>query len=195
MAQEVKLVPIQKGQGPSPWRVTHDGKTGDHPGNYPAVKLDTDSGQQFIKFQLSGNHQGITFKEDYPIWVKAGGKPAPQETHPQIPYWTTAAQGKELIILDLNDNPPTPPLKLHYVLNFNGHEPLDPIIDNGGTTRPPPPPPPPPPPTDGPVTSSAPPPPTGLGPFGGFDPVTLLIGLAVGLAMAITWFKWGPGSR
>ena len=85
MAQEVKLVPLQKGQGPSPWKVTHDGKSGDHPGNYPAVKLDTDSGQQFIKFQLTGNHQGITFDSSDPIWVKDGGKPGQGDTHPQIP--------------------------------------------------------------------------------------------------------------
>lgn len=195
MAQEVKLVPIQKGQGPSPWRVTHDGMTGDHPGNYPVVKLDTDSGQQFITFQLSGNHQGITFSKTDAIWVKDGGKPGSGDTHPQIPSWTTAAGGKELIVLDLNSNPPTPPLKLHYRLNFNGHDPLDPIIDNGGTNPPPPPPPPPPGPPIESTGSEAPPGPgTGAGPGGGFDPVSLLIGLVVGLVIAFAWLKWGPGS-
>jgi hypothetical protein len=184
----VQVTPLPNGQ----WNVKYDNQSGNHPGNYPKVGLAKDSGPQLITFEIVGNPQ-VTFTND-PIWVKAGSKPQPGDSNPQI-VWRSGGANK-LYVVDWNDNPATatsPPLALHYQLNVNNHAPLDPIIDNGGTTRPPapqPPPPPPPPPhpkasVQKDASGSA------LGQIGGFDLSAIVIGLIIGMiiGLILCWLR------
>lgn len=101
----------------------------------PPVQLPPKTGDWLIVFQLKGDHaKNVAFDVSDPIWVRANAKPdQANKTHEQISALHVTGDGKELIVLDRNDNPETtPPLQLHYRLNFQGHGPLDPIIENGG---------------------------------------------------------------
>ncbi|MFP5329892.1 MAG: hypothetical protein ACLGHC_07130, partial [Alphaproteobacteria bacterium] len=52
---------------------------------------------------------------------------------PQIAAVHVTSDGKELLVVNKNDNPMSQgKLELHYQLNFDGYDPLDPIIENGG---------------------------------------------------------------
>jgi hypothetical protein len=133
--QKVTLVPKPNGG----WTVTHHGQSGDHPGSgagsYPMVKAAKDSGANLVDFQLSGNHHGITFAQVNPFSVQAGQKPGigSGATDAQVPVWAATPDGKELFVVDLNNNDSSlPPLQLHYALAFDGHDGLDPVIENGG---------------------------------------------------------------
>lgn len=122
----VKLIPLPAG-APSPWKVIYGLGSGDTPATYPKVDVPKDSGAHLIVFELSGNHSGITFADQNPMWVKAGSKPGPGSTDTQIAA-VRSNDGKQLFVLDKNDTAG----QFHYTLNFVGHDQLDPIIDNGG---------------------------------------------------------------
>lgn len=98
------------------------------------IKVDKDSGPHLISFELPQNQTTISFDRSDPIWVQAGSKPTKKTEHDQIPAWVVTEDGKELILLDLNDNDSSQgTLELHYQLNFaSPTKPLDPIIENGG---------------------------------------------------------------
>lgn len=116
----VKLVPAQDGKT---WHTVQP------------VNLPPKEGPFLISFELTGAHaENVTFDKNDPIWVREGVKPdQDNNTHKQVPVELVTEDGKELVILDLNNNPETtPPLKLHYRLNFDGYDDLDPIIENGG---------------------------------------------------------------
>lgn len=196
--KKVDLTPHNLGQPNFYWEMEHDGKKGNDKSNYPVVKADKKAGPHLIVFEIEGNNK-VTFPAADQIWVKAGSKPGKGDKHPQIPTWQVGDNGKELWVFDWNSNDPDqPPLKLHYQLNFQGADRLDPIIENGGGTvgeepPPPPPPPPPPAPTERGLTAGAQPEsaPTGFGMVGGIDTVALLMGLVVGFILAAIMFKWG----
>ena len=194
--KEVDLTPHNIGQPNFYWEVEHDGKKGNNNSNYPTVKVKKNDGPHFIVFEIEGNNS-ITFPASNQISVKAGSKPSSGDTHPQIPTWRVADNGKQLWVFDWNDNDPAQALQLHYMLNFQGQgvKPLDPIIENGGGTigggEPPPPPPPPPPGPQGPgataATESTQPSTPGL--FGNIDAVSIVIGLVVGFLIALVLFR------
>jgi hypothetical protein len=98
------------------------------------IKVDKDSGPHLISFELPQNQTTISFDRSDPIWVQAGSKPTKKTEHDQIPAWVVTEDGKELVLLDLNDNDSSQgTLELHYQLNFaSPTKPLDPIIENGG---------------------------------------------------------------
>jgi len=142
--QEVTVQPLTGGSG-NKWNVGHKGHSSSDPKDYPHVNLPLDSGPFLIHFVITNPGNSVTFDTADPIWIQPGSKPNSHIVDPQIVAVVPSADGKELFVLDKNDNypPPSPPQALYYKLNTKGHGPVDPIIDNGGTTRPPPPPPPP----------------------------------------------------
>ena len=138
------------------WQITSAWGNGKGNGHYPHFKLDKDSGPHIINFEIVGGQPNVTLK-DLPIAVKAGSKPQPGDSNPQI-AWAPGATPTTLWVVDMNTNPATDGnLALNYVLYVNNFKDLDPIIDNGGTTRPPPPPPPPPPQAAGHTVGTSPP--------------------------------------
>lgn len=133
--KDVELIPDPS--SPKKWKLKHDGKSGTKPSDYPVIDLKKDDGPHLIVFTIK-NGEGITFSDD-PIWVQEGTTPPSQKAEsPQIPVWRIKDNGKKLVAFDWNDNPE--PIDLAYRLNFNGADPLDPIIKNGGGTGYPPPP-------------------------------------------------------
>lgn len=122
MSTNVKIVPLT----PTPTGEWHA---------VPPVQLPPKSGEWLISFQLKGNAaQNVTFDSAAPMWVRADAKPdEANKKHPQIAAMHVTSDGKELIVLDRNNNPEDAgPLELHYRLNFDGYADLDPIIENGG---------------------------------------------------------------
>ena len=125
------------------WIMDYNGHHGGSPSTYPVISLGADTGVQQINFTIDPHaDKGIVFSTDPqnpPMWVHAGqGKPHKGATQPQVLAWYVVDQGRELQVIDANNNyPASPTLHLQYQLNFDKHGPLDPIIDNGGTTHPP----------------------------------------------------------
>jgi hypothetical protein len=128
--QDVVLDPLAGGPGKN-WKVTHGGQSGSSPGSYPHVSLTPDSGPWLIHFKINDPGNSVTFAAD-PIWVQQGSKPGSHAMDPQITAVIASADGKELFVLDKNDNPSSQ--TLYYSMQFNKHGQLDPIIDNGGHT-------------------------------------------------------------
>ena len=132
--KNVKITPV-----PGGWQI------GGKPAKDHVINLPVNSGSHLISFQITGGGSDIKFDETQPIWISAGSKPSKWAKDAQI-EWRIAKQGRELSVIDWNDNhnpDGTQPLVLHYRLRFDGHDDLDPIINNGGTTTPPVSPPPP----------------------------------------------------
>ncbi|MEO6199152.1 MAG: hypothetical protein ABIO68_04360 [Sphingomicrobium sp.] len=123
---QVILTPLQ-GSGPSPWRVTFKNHSGDKPGDYPKVGAMQDSGPHLIVFDIVGGQPGVTFSKTDPIWVNPGSKPSSGAKDPQV-FGKVSNDGQQLFVVNTNDKAG----ELHYGINFVGHKPLDPIIDNGG---------------------------------------------------------------
>ena len=128
-AQAVTLMPLAGGPGHD-WEVSHNGKTGSDPSTYPQVQLPAKSGPYLIHFTIGGGNS-IKFAAD-PIWVQQGSKPTAPSLDGQITAVVASTDGKDLFILDKNDGKN---VQLYYKLNFTGHGPVDPIIDNGGGNR------------------------------------------------------------
>jgi hypothetical protein len=188
--QSVKLIPIQPGGGqPFRWEMTHGSQKGDgtpgHP--YPKVKLGANSGPNLIKFTIEGNND-YTFSSD-PIWIQKGSQKPSGGVDSQIVVGPDLYNGgKTLAIVDWN----TWTGDLTYQLNIpNAPANVDPVITNGGGGGSPPPPPPPPPPPG--AESTAAPgsaaPASGSGMLAGFDGVSFVIGVIVGLAAMLAWLK------
>ena len=114
------------------------GGNGDHPGNYPQIKLDEDSGAHILTFDIVGG-QGITFSND-PIWVwtnnPTGQKPTGHSEDPQIPAPKVLNHGKQLVVVDWNDQAGTLQYQLNFMKNGAAWHPLDPVIINGGGIKP-----------------------------------------------------------
>jgi hypothetical protein len=168
------------------WQMSHNGQT-NPPGHFPPINVPAGDDANF-QFTIT-NPQGVTFANN-PIWIQKGTVKPTGGVDTQI----TGIAGQGTKILTFNDsNADAGPLS--YVLHFNGAPQLDPIIQNGGggVSEEPPPPPPPPPPEGPGVTggtgSSTPPPSSGL--LGGFDAISLVIGLIIGFVLAGLLFKWG----
>ena len=128
--QEVTLDPLNGGVGNN-WTVNHGGHSGSTPGTYPEVSLLKDSGPWIIHFKINNPGNNIKFAAD-PIWAQPNSKPTSPILDSQINGWVASSDGKELFVLDKNDNPSGQ--KLYYSLQFTGHGTLDPILDNGGHT-------------------------------------------------------------
>lgn len=180
--KDVELTPQPAGPGKVKWKVKHGGNSGEDDASYPHVTLPANSGPHLIVFDIPKANPNITFDKNDPIWVKENGKPLSKIDHPQIAATFVSNDGKQLVVLDRNDNDAAqPPLALYYQLNFNGTaDKLDPIIDNGGTIHPPPPPP-----TTSPLGTVG----------GGLDIACLLIGLVIGLLIAFAWLKLRPSAK
>lgn len=106
--------------------------------NVPPVKLPPNTGEYWVKFQITGSNT-VTFNENEPIWVRSGTKPdVVNKSEVQLPAacMKVSADGKELTVLDLNNNNTAQPVQLHYRLNFKNYKELDPIIENGGGAKP-----------------------------------------------------------
>lgn len=131
--KEAELIP--EPTKASKWKVKHDGKEESDKSLYPVIELGKNKGPHLIVFKIKDG-PGITFSSD-PIWVQAGTTPPSHHSESdQIPTWQVRDAGKKLVVFDWNDQPGD----LAYRLNFNGYDPLDPIIRNGGGTGEPPPP-------------------------------------------------------
>lgn len=103
----------------------------------PPVQLPPNSGSWLVSFELTGNHaqtQNVTFKSNDPIWIRPHQKPdQSNKTDAQIAGAYVTPDGKNLVVLDLNNNDSNQgEIPLHYQLNFNNYGALDPIIENGG---------------------------------------------------------------
>ena len=189
--QSVKLIPIQPGGGqPFRWQMTHGTQKGDGtPGDpYPKVALSPNSGPHLIKFTIEGNNN-YTFSSD-PIWIQKGSQKPNGGVDSQIAVAPGLYnEGKTLAIVDWNSWAGD----LTYQLNIpNAPSNVDPVITNGGGGGSPPAPPPPPPPPGEKATSASgsAEPPASSGLLGGFDGVSFLIGLLVGLVVMLAWLKW-----
>lgn len=183
--QAIQITPLPNGE----WEVNSPWGKGSGNGHYPHFKMNQDSGPHLMSFEIVGGVKNVTFA-DQPIAVKVGSKPQPGDTNPQI-AWVQDAAPTKLWVMDWNTNPASDGnLALNYVLYVNGHNPLDPIIDNGGTTRPPPPPPPPPP-TAQEGAASTNTTTGGSAHQGGFDWTSVVIGLVIGLiiGLALCWWR------
>ena len=169
------------------WQMSHNGQT-HPPGHFPPINVPAGDDANF-QFTIS-NPQGIVFAND-PIWIQKGTVKPTGGVDTQITG--ISGQGTKTLTFD-DSNADAGPLT--YVLHFNGAGRIDPIIQNGGGggVGEGPPPPPPPPPPEGPgatggTGSSTSPPSSGL--LGGFDAISLVIGLIVGFVLAGLLFKWG----
>ena len=127
--QEVALDPLAGGPGHD-WKINHGGQSGSDPAHFPHISLDPGSGPWLIHFTINNPGNSIKFAGQDPIWVQANTKPAASTLDPQIVAVLPSADGKELFVLDKNDNPNAQ--TLYYSLQFTGHGKVDPIIDNGG---------------------------------------------------------------
>ena len=121
MNATIKLTPVN-----GSWQVSN-----------PNLHLDKDSGAHVITFDIVGNSNGITFDPLDTLWAQMGSKPTSQPPkgadNGQIGGWQILNNGKQLVIVDWNDQPG----QIYYHINFKGSGPLDPIIDNGGGIKPP----------------------------------------------------------
>src|SRR6185503_9708476 len=126
--QEVTLDPLNGGVGNN-WTVNHGGHSGSNPSTYPHVSLPLNTGPWMIHFKIDNPGSNITFAAD-PVWVQQGSKPNVHTIDYQIIGVAASSDGKDLFVLDKNDNPNAQ--TLYYSLRFNGHTKLDPILDNGG---------------------------------------------------------------
>lgn len=126
--QEVTLDPLTGGPGNN-WKVTHGTHSGSTPSTYPHVSLPLNSGPWIIHFKIVDPGNSITFGAD-PIWIQQNSKPSSHTIDPQINAVIASGDGKELFVLDKNDNPTGQ--TLYYSLQFKKHGNLDPILDNGG---------------------------------------------------------------
>jgi hypothetical protein len=127
--QEVTLEPLTGGPGHN-WKVDHGGHSGSDPTTYPVITLPPGSGPWLIHFTIQNQGNSITFGPD-PVWVQPGSKPNSHIIDPQInAVYPPGGGGKELFVLDKNDNPAQQ--TLYYSLQFSGHGQVDPIIQNGG---------------------------------------------------------------
>ena len=126
--QDVTLDPITGPPGHD-WKMNHKGQSGSDPGSYPHISLAPDSGPWLIHFTINNPGSSIKFAAD-PIWVQPNSKPTGPIIDSQIVAKAVSSDGKELFVLDKNDNPNAQ--ALYYRLQFTGHGKLDPIIDNGG---------------------------------------------------------------
>ena len=126
--QEVTLDPLNGGPGNN-WTVNHGGHSGSSPSTYPHVSLPLNTGPWIIHFKIDNPGNNITFAAD-PVWVQQGSKPTSKTLDSQIIGVVASTDGKDLFVLDKNDNPNAQ--TLYYSLQFNGHGKLDPILDNGG---------------------------------------------------------------
>lgn len=126
--QEVTLDPLNGGPGNN-WTVNHGGHSGSTPSTYPHVSLPLDSGPWIIHFKINNPGNNITFAAD-PVWVQKNSKPTNHTIDSQIIGVAASSDGKDLFVLDKNDNPTAQ--TLYYSLQFNGQTKLDPILDNGG---------------------------------------------------------------
>ena len=79
--EKVQLTPLPTGE----WRIASAWGNGKGNGHYPHFKLDKDSGPHIINFEIVGGQPNVTFK-DLPIAVKAGSKPQPGNSNPQIAW-------------------------------------------------------------------------------------------------------------
>lgn len=125
--QEVTVRPLPNGK----WKVTHDGQWGDHggsgPQSYPKVDLPKDTGAHLLVFNIDSDT--VKFSPAAPFWVRKNAKPdASSNTDPQFPMYKIQNDGKQLIVAACNDIADT----FQYQLNVTTHDPLDPIIINGG---------------------------------------------------------------
>jgi hypothetical protein len=127
-SQDVTVTPLAGGPGHN-WEVAHNGHQGNDPATYPHVQIPAKAGAYMVHFTINGNNN-IKFAAADPIWVQAGSKPTAPTLDSQITAVVTTTNGKDLFILDQNTGKPT---ELYYRLNFTGHGPLDPIMDNGGS--------------------------------------------------------------
>ena len=130
---KVKVAEIRPDATKKKWKLKYDGKEGSDPGTYPVIEAEEEEGPHLIVFSIKDG-QGVTFSEKDPIWVHEGAaSPTQPGLHDQIPAWRVRDSGKKLVVFDWNDQK----VDLSYRLNFNGADPLDPIIKNGGgTTQP-----------------------------------------------------------
>jgi len=126
--QEVTLDPLNGGPGNN-WTVNHGGHSGSSPSTYPHVSLPMNTGPWIIHFKIDNPGNNITFAAD-PVWVQQNSKPTSHTIDSQIIGVAASSDGKDLFVLDKNDNPHAQ--TLYYSLQFNGQGKLDPILDNGG---------------------------------------------------------------
>lgn len=118
----------------SGWKVKHNGKVGDHPGQgqggYPQV--DVMGGPNMVIFKLPPNKPGenIVFNKTDPIDILPGtSSPTQKGLDPEFDNWAIFDNGKTLVVLDVNSKPGD----YSYRVKADGYAPvLDPIIKNGG---------------------------------------------------------------
>lgn len=143
------------------------------PGSYPAVDLGANTGPQIIIFNINDPaNLGIKFDPTHPIWIQANNKPTgPVVGPPSQVVDVTPANNTTLVFMDKNKGPA---MTLKYQLNFVGADnqkvtSIDPDIRNGGGT--------------------------GKTFFGAAQATALLIGAAVGIAVAALWFRRAAAKR
>jgi hypothetical protein len=185
---KVLLTPV----GTDGWELSYNNGHSRDPSHYPQVDVDMGAGPQLISFEIQGSDPAIQF-DSTPIGVERGlhHKPSKGKTDAQLSAFVVANGGKQLVVLDKNDN--NGPLSLSYQLFFSGHGPLDPIINNGG--RPPMPAGPPPPP--GHPGATAVPSAGSTSQIAGYDLSAIVIGLIIGLIIGfiLCWLRRGSPDR
>ena len=129
--QEVTVRPLPNGK----WKVTHNNQWGDHggsgPQSYPKVDLPAKSGAHLLVFNIDSDT--VKFSPTAPFWVRKDAKPdASNNTSAQFPLYKIQNEGKQLIVAACNDIAG----EFQYQLNVGAHDPLDPVILNGGGIKP-----------------------------------------------------------
>ena len=122
--KEVKINVMQlKKDGDLYWQLSHNGEFGG-PQKYPVVQAQEKYATDFKIHIVNAN--GVTFSSD-PLWIQKGTTKPTSMNYSEIT--DIKGQGTDTLTFhDKNIDKAT----LTYVLNFNGAQQLDPIIENGG---------------------------------------------------------------
>lgn len=113
------------------WKCKYDGKDGSSTDICPAIVLGENTGAHEIVFQITSGSAKFAAQPLDAIWVQRGTKPLQKGSDPQIAGVKLRANGKELVVLDWNDEK----TDLYYQLNFDDSTKIDPVITNGGGTN------------------------------------------------------------
>jgi hypothetical protein len=166
----IELTPTQTPAG-TVWQLCVE-NTCDSKPPYPMLKLNADTGPYTIIFSINDHGPApIRFagKADDAIHIQPNSKPNGKKYDPggQLGSASLSKHKQTLVLTDKNEGTG---VDFHYALNFSDGSTIDPVIRNGGGTNPP-----------------APPPKwydVGLG-----DVVAVLLGLAIGVVIATSWYR------
>ncbi len=121
---DVKLVYTGVGQG-GEWKMAVGMGHATGAGHYPKLRVDKYNDGQF-SFHINTSNR-ITFAKDNPIEFSKDGVPLSAD---ELAQFSVFGAGTDTLVVK-DSNTVSVPTEYYYKLNFDGAQPLDPIVANG----------------------------------------------------------------